>query len=203
MSILHQYLLDYGYPTLFVVVLLESLGIPGPGQALLITASLLAAHGKLDITAVLATSIAGTVLGGCVGYGIGTRGGHALILRFGRLLKIGEPELLRRERSFDRYGFWFVLGARFFEVLRQIQGIVAGAVEMSFRRFFVANLLGGILWSLVWGLGSWKLGRQIHSYDDLTEKAGLIVVVLTVGVLLLLLSVYVRHRWRGRDADGR
>jgi membrane protein DedA with SNARE-associated domain len=199
MSVLHQYLLAYGYPTLFVVVLLESLGIPGPGQALLITASLLAAHGKLNIEAVLGTAIAGTTLGGMIGYWIGTRGGHVLILRFGRFLKIGEPELLRLERSFDRYGFWFVLVARFFEVLRQIQGIVAGAVEMSLRRFILANFLGGVLWTLVWGLGSWKLGRQIHSYDDLTEKAGSIVVVLTLGVLLVLFGIYLKHRWRGRD----
>ncbi|HEX4301138.1 MAG TPA: DedA family protein [Gammaproteobacteria bacterium] len=203
MSVFHQYLLDYGYPTLFVVVLLESLGIPGPGQALLIAAALLASHGKLDIVAVLATSIAGTVLGGCVGYWIGTRGGRKLILRFGRYLRVGEPELLKLEASFARYGFWFVLVARFFEVMRQIQGIVAGAVEMPFRRFFLANLLGGALWSLAWGLGSWKLGRQIHSYDSLTEKAGLIVVVLTLAVLLVLLGIYVRHRWRGRSLDRR
>ncbi|HEY1773341.1 MAG TPA: DedA family protein [Gammaproteobacteria bacterium] len=198
MSVLHHYLLEYGYPALFVVVLLESLGVPGPGQALLITAALLAAHGKLDIGMVLGTAVVGTTLGGMIGYWIGRRGGHALILRFGRLIKIGEPELLRLEASFERYGMWFVLVARFFEVLRQIQGIVAGAVEMSFRRFFLANLAGGILWSLTWGLGSWKLGRQIHSYDDLTDKAGLIVVALSVGVLLVLLGIYVRHRWRGQ-----
>ena len=201
MSVLHHYLLEYGYWALFVVVLLESLGIPGPGQALLIAAALLAAHGKLDISLVLTTAIVGTTVGGMIGYWIGRRGGHALILRFGRFLKIGEPELQRLETSFERYGFWFVLLARFFEVLRQIQGIVAGTVEMSFRRFFIANLGGGILWSLAWGLGSWKLGRQIHSYDDLTDKAGLIVVALSLGVLLVLLGVYLRHRWRGRGSS--
>ena len=198
MSILHQYLLDYGYPILFVVVLLESLGIPGPGQALLITAALLAAHGKLNITAVLTTAIVGTTLGGMIGYWIGRKGGRALILRFGRYVRIGEPELDRLEHSFARYGLWFVLVARFFEVLRQIQGIVSGAVEMPLRRFLLANLLGGVLWSLVWGLGSWKLGRQIHSVDDLTDKAGLVVVVLMFGVLLVALGIYVRHRWRGK-----
>jgi membrane protein DedA with SNARE-associated domain len=199
MSVLHHYLLEYGYTALFVVVLLESLGIPGPGQALLIAASLLAAHGKLDISLVLATSVVGTTLGGMIGYWIGRRGGHRLILRFGRFLKIGEPELLKLEAYFERYGLWFVLLARFFEVLRQIQGIVAGTVEMSFRRFFIANLAGGVLWSLVWGLGSWKLGRQIHSYDDLTDKAGLIVVALSMGALLVLLGIYLRHRWRARS----
>ncbi|HSN18948.1 MAG TPA: DedA family protein [Gammaproteobacteria bacterium] len=200
MSVLHRYLLDYGYPILFVVVLLESLGIPGPGQALLITAALLAAHGKLSIGAVLATSIVGTTLGGVIGYWIGRKGGRALILRFGRYIRIGEPELDRLESSFGSYGLWFVLVARFFEVLRQIQGIVAGTVEMPFRRFFLANLGGGVLWSAVWGFGSWKLGRQIHNVDDLTDKAGLIVVVLGFGVLLVLLGMYVRRRWRGKGA---
>src|SRR5882724_203175 len=178
MPLLHQYLLDYGYPILFVVVMLESLGIPGPGQALLITAALLAAHGKLDITAVLATSIVGTTLGGCIGYWIGRRGGRVLILRFGRYVRVGEPELQRLEKSFGTYGIGFVSFARFFEVLRQIQGIVAGTVDMPFRRFFLANLFGGVLWSAVWGLGSWRLGRQIHNVDDLTDKAGLLFVLL-------------------------
>jgi membrane protein DedA with SNARE-associated domain len=199
MSLLQQYLLDYGYLTLFVVVLLESLGIPGPGQALLITAALLAAHGRLDISAVLGTAVIGTTLGGCIGYWIGRNGGRRLILRFGRYVRVGEPELLRLEASFASYGLWFVLFARFFEVLRQIQGIVAGAVDMPFRRFFIANLLGGALWSLVWGFGSWKLGRQIRDYDNLTDKAGIVVVALTLAVLLVLFGIYVRHRWRGRD----
>ena len=202
MSLLHQYLLDYGYPILFVVVLLESLGIPGPGQALLITAALLAAHGKLDITLVLATAVAGSTLGGMVGYWIGRRGGRALILRFGRYVRIGEPELERLEAGFGRYGLWFVLFARFFEVLRQIQGIVAGAVEMPFRRFLLANLGGGLLWSLLWGLGSWKLGRQIHSVDDVTEKAGLVVVSLALGASLVLAGIYLRHRWRRGGGRG-
>lgn len=201
MSFLHRYLLDYGYPILFVVVLLESLGIPGPGQALLITAALLAAHGKLSISAVLATSIVGTTLGGLIGYWIGRKGGRALILRFGRYLRIGEPELDRLEGYFASYGLWFVLVARFLEVLRQIQGIVAGTVEMPFRRFFVANLMGGILWSAVWGFGSFKLGRQIRNVDDLTDKAGLIVVVLGLGVLLVVVGIYMRHRWRGKSSS--
>jgi membrane protein DedA with SNARE-associated domain len=67
---------------------------------------------------------------------------------------------------------------------------------MPLRRFLLANLGGSLLWSLVWGLGSWKLGRQIHSVDDITEKAGLVVVMLTLGVLLVAFGMYMRHRWQ-------
>jgi membrane protein DedA with SNARE-associated domain len=196
MSSLEHYLIDYGYPTLFIVVLLESFGIPGPGQALLITAAILAAHGKLNIIAVLVTAFTGTALGGCIGYWLGRRRGRQLILRFGRYVRIGEPELKRLEDGFDRYGIWFVGVARFFEVLRQLQGIVAGIVEMRFRLFFAANAVGSALWCAVWGLGSWRLGRQIQSYDDLSEKAGTVFVVMLILVLLVLLGMYVRHHWK-------
>jgi membrane protein DedA with SNARE-associated domain len=199
---LERYLIDYGYPTLFLVVLLESFGIPGPGQALLITAAILAAHGKLNIVAVLLTAFTGTALGGCIGYWIGRRGGRHLILRFGRYVRIGEPELERLEHSFDRYGIWFVGVARFFEVLRQLQGIVAGIVEMRFRLFFIANAVGSALWCAVWGLGSWRLGRDIQSYDDLSEKAGTVFVVMLILVLLVLLGMYVKHRWKDRGPGG-
>lgn len=196
---LEHYLIDYGYPTLFVVVVLESFGVPGPGQALLITAALLASHGKLNIAAVLLTAFVGSALGGTIGYWIGSRGGRRLILKFGRYIRVGEPELLRLEAGFDCYGFWFVLFARFFEVLRQIQGIVAGTVEMSLQRFLVANFLGAALWTGVWGFGAWRFGRQVHSYDDLVDKAGIIFVVLLMGVLLVLLGIYMRHHWKPRS----
>src|SRR6201986_3437240 len=112
---------------------------------------------------VLPPAVVGPPRGGIIGYWIGRKGGRALILRFGRSVRIGEPELDRLEDSFARYRIWFVLFARFFQVLRQIQGIVAGTVEMPLRRFLLINLLGGVLWTLVWGLGSWKLGPQIHN----------------------------------------
>lgn len=199
---LHQYLIEYGYAALFVVVMLESLGIPGPGQTLIIAAALLASEGRLNIVfVVIAAWIAGT-LGGCIGYWIGRRGGHALILRFGKFLHIGEPRLQRLEARFARYGFWFVLVARFLEVLRQLQGIIAGTVEMPFRRFFAANLLGALLWAAAWGLGAWKLGHQIKKYDYFLEKGSTALVAVVIAVMLVLFGIYLYHQRRGRPHRG-
>lgn len=193
----HEFLRDYGYVMLFCVVLAESFGIPAPGQTLLIATALLAAHGELNIVAVLSSAFIGTALGGIIGYGIGTYGGRRVILRFGRFVRIGKPELRRIEDAFARHGIWFVTLARFFEVFRQLNGIVAGTVGMPLRGFLLANFAGAALWTGVWGYGSWRLGRQMESFANLTEKAGALVVALTLAVLLVALGIYVSHRWRG------
>ena len=190
----HEFLRDYGYVMLFCVVLAESFGIPAPGQTLLIATALLAAHGDLNIGIVLTSAFMGTALGGIIGYGIGQYGGRRVILRFGRYVRIGKPELRRLEDSFTRYGMWFVVAARFFEVLRQLNAIVAGTVGMPLRRFLLSNFAGAALWVGVWGYGSWKLGKQMENYSDVIQKASALVVVLTLAVLLALLGVYIKHR---------
>ena len=195
---MHEFLRDYGYAALFCVVLVENFGIPAPGQTLLITAAVLAAQGKLNITAVLLTAFGAAFLGACIGYWIGKRGGRRLVLRFGRYVRIGEPELQRMEAGFSRYSGWFVSFARFFEVLRQLNGVVAGIAGMRLKYFLPANAAGAALWTGVWGLASWRLGRDIHGYESFTEKVGGVFVFLFIGVLLVLLGIYLRHRWNNR-----
>lgn len=195
---LHAFLIDYGYVALFCVVLVENAGIPAPGQTLLITAAVLASQGKLNLAAVLSVSALAAFIGACIGYWIGVKGGRRLIQRFGRYLRIGEPELARLETRFARYGIGFVLFARFFEVLRQLNGVVAGITRMPLRYFLPANALGAVLWTLAWGYGSWRLGRHIHGYEDFSEAAGSIFVILLIAALLVLLALFVRSRVRGR-----
>lgn len=199
---LHELLRDYGYAALFCVVLVENFGIPAPGQTLLITAAVLAAQGRLNLAAVLVDSSIAAIIGACVGYWIGVKGGRKLVLRFGRYVRIGEPELQRMESGFSRYSGWFVTFARFFEVLRQLNGVVAGIAGMPLKYFMPANIAGALLWTGVWGLGSWRLGRQIKDYESLTEKAGSIFVLFFIGVLIVLLALYLRHRWKGRRGPG-
>ena len=146
------YLTHYGYAAIFLVIFIESFGVPAPGQTLLIAAGLLAVHGKLNITLVLLTAFLAAVTGDSCGYWIGYLGGHRLILRFGKYVHVGEPQVRRMEAAFKKYGGWFVTFARFFEVLRQVNGIVAGAAAMPFRRFLLFNATGALLWAGVWGL---------------------------------------------------
>lgn len=191
---LHDFLRDYGYLALFLVVLVENFGIPAPGQTLLIATAVLAAQGKLSIVLVLGLCFSAAFIGDCIGYWIGLKGGRRLMLRFGRYVRVGEPEVARMEASFEKYGIWFVAFARFFEVLRQLNGIVAGTAGMHLRSFLIWNAVGAALWTGIWGFGSWRLGHHIQEYEDLIEEAGNVFMVVAIGALLVLLILFVRHR---------
>lgn len=194
MDVFQHYLHEYGYAALFLVVLVEGFGFPAPGQTLLIAASVLAAHGKLNLAGVLVAAWSAAVCGNSIGYWIGQQGGRRLILRYGRYVRIGRIQLRRMEVSFTRYGMWFVSFARFFEVLRQLNGVVAGTSGMPFGKFTFANMLGAALWTGVWGLASWSLGRDIRGYEDIFEKTGMIFVLLTALLIVVAVAVVLRRR---------
>jgi membrane protein DedA with SNARE-associated domain len=199
MHFLHQYLNDYGYVALFLFILVESLGIPAPGQTILIATAVLAAQGKLNIAAVLGIAFTAAFVGNIAGYLIGVNGGHRLVMRFGRYVRFGAPQLRRVEQLFERYGIWFVLFARFFEVLRQLNGIVAGTAGMRFRSFLLPNALGAALWVSAWGLGGWHLGQHIHEYEDLFEETGTAALAMAIVGLTVILALLLRFRWRKRQ----
>ena len=157
---------QYGYAAIFVMVALEALGMPVPGESGLIGSALLAARGDLSIGGVLACVWAGAVLGDSLGYLIGRLAGRALILRFGKYIGLSDERLAAIEALFRRRGATIVVTARFVVVLRQLNGIVAGSLNMPWPKFLLANATGGLLWTLAWGLGAYfaaeSLGALAH-----------------------------------------
>ena len=199
LQLLEPYLAHYGYVVLFAVIFVESFGLPAPGQTLLIAAAVLASHGKLNILLVLLSAFGAAVLGDSLGYWIGYFGGHRLILRFGRYLRIGKPQVQRMEANFAKYGGWFVTFARFFEVLRQVNGLMSGMAAMRFRRFLLFNAAGALLWTGVWGLGTFYLGRHLRRYAGFFDEVSLyfiLALVILLGALMWYLLVHGRRRRR-------
>lgn len=179
----------YGYPAVFLTILVEGVGIPAPGQTILIAAALSAAHGHLSIVWVLILAFLGAGLGNSLGYLFGRWGGRALLAR----LKVRGDHLARLEELFRRYGGGLVLVARFFDGLRQLNGLVAGMLELPWRVFTGFNLLGAVLWTGVWGLGTYWLDRDISMVHQIFAKIGPVAVVLTL-VGFVALMVYLFHQ---------
>ena len=189
-------LIRYGYLALLLAILVEGFGIPAPGQTLLMAASIDAARGKLNMVWVLAFALAAAVVGNAIGYAVGRWGGHPLLKRLG----VQENRLARIEDRFARNGPGILLIARFFDGLRQLNGIVAGLLEMPWRRFAFWNLLGGIAWVGVWGLGIYFLGRRMAFLRSNFKRVEPLVVALTIAAVVGLLVYLLTQRRNKKGA---
>jgi membrane protein DedA with SNARE-associated domain len=166
-------LLDqYGYLAIAGLILLEDFGVPAPGETVLIAGAIYAGAGRLNIVAIIVLAVAAAVVGDNIGYLIGRFGGRTLVHRFGRYVFLTPRRLDAAERFFTRHGGKVVTIARFIELLRQTNGIIAGLSDMSWRKFLAFNALGAVLWVGTWaGLGDLAgnnitaIYEQIHRYQ--------------------------------------
>ena len=194
---LEPFVREYGAAAVMVILTFESLGLPLPGESLLILASVLAGRGELSLPFLMLAAWAGAVMGDNIGYLIGRRLGRILIIRYGAKIGITADRLTQVEAVFGRYGSVTVAFARFVNVLRQLNGVVAGMLKMDWRRFLFFNALGGALWVSVWTLTGFYLGAHVSDIKAVAhdlERAG---AILGLGVLLAALVFgFLRFRHR-------
>ncbi|HEY0212537.1 MAG TPA: DedA family protein [Paenirhodobacter sp.] len=157
-----QTLHSYGVPVIFGDLFLESLGMPLPGETLLLLAGTLAAKGELALVPLWLVAFAAAVLGDNAGYLIGRRLGRPAVLRHGARIGLTEARLARVEGVIHRHGMLIVATARFVAVLRQLNGVAAGTAGMPWGRFIVANTIGAALWVSVWIGAAWWFGVDAH-----------------------------------------
>ncbi|MFI0980314.1 DedA family protein [Streptomyces sp. NPDC021093] len=133
-----------------VVIGVESLGIPLPGEIVLVSSALLASqHGEINPYILGACATAGAIIGDSIGYAIGRKGGRPLLAWMGNKFPkhFGETQIAMAERSFQKWGMWAVFFGRFVALLRIFAGPLAGVLRMPYWKFLIANVLGGIVWA--------------------------------------------------------
>src|SRR5262245_14898056 len=192
MAVTHE-LETYGLILLFVLVAVESSGIPVPGETALIAAGVLAAGGRFNIVEVIAVAAIAAIVGDSIGYWIARTGGRRAIGKI-PIARDTLPKLLPRgERFFERHGPKTVVIGRFVAGLRVTVAWLAGISHMPWGRFVFYNAIGGILWATTIGLVAYYFG---NAAIDAVEKYGLIAV----GVIIVLAILgFFGHRWfRGR-----
>jgi undecaprenyl-diphosphatase len=186
---------NLGYPILFALIAIETMGIPVPGETALVTAAIVAARGRLDITLVIALAAAAAILGDNVGFAIGRRFGRRLLLWDGgpfprhrrRLIEVGEP-------FFQRHGAKAVFLGRWATGLRITAAWLAGANRMPWPTFLFWNALGGIAWAASVGLLAYYAGHTAETIVTTAGWAGAAAVVLAV------VGIYTAARLRRRRA---
>lgn len=178
---------NYGLPVLFVVVFLESFGLPLPGETALIFFAVAASQGHYSITAVVILAALAAILGDNAGYWlIGKRGGIALLERWRWLRERTVAGRDRLVRLMQRYGAWLVFFGRFVAFLRYTVAWAAGLAGMPWWKFFAANALGGVLWAGLVGFGSYYGGKAaVASIERYSEYAVLTLLALGIGAVVV------------------
>lgn len=195
----------WGYGLIFGAMLLESAGLPLPGETVTLMGGYAAGSGQMHLAGVIAAAATGAILGDNIGYWVGRRLGWRLILAVGRLLRQRPEQLEQLRHDFLRHAAQSVLLGRFVAVLRVMAGPMAGAVGMPYRRFLWANAAGAVLWAGTMASLAWLGGRWIP-FDRMLEG----VVEFGLGALLLLLIVLLLPRvlswaeqWLAKDQGPR
>ena len=175
----------YGYWAVFVGIALENTGIPLPGETIVIVGGFLAGSGELNYGLVLATAIAGAVLGDSFGYWIGRTGGWQLLVKIGRIFRIQEQQLEQAKDRYSENAFQAVFFGRFITILRIFAGPLAGITRMPYEQFLLCNFGGAAVWattivSLSYFLGKAVALEQIVSWIAQVGVAALLLVIAVV-----------------------
>ena len=185
----------YGYLIVFFGVMMESAGVPLPGETVLLLSGALAHRGVLDFGAVLVVGALGAVIGDQIGYWAGRLGGRPFVLRWGRYVFVTPERLGRAEAFFDRHGGKAVFLARFVTGLRVFGALVAGTSSMPWGRFALYNALGGTIWAAA----AVSLGYFLWASISLVEHwAGRVSLSLIAALALALLLRWI-YRKTSRD----
>jgi membrane protein DedA with SNARE-associated domain len=187
---------EYGAAAVMGIILLEALGVPAPGETLLVFASALAGRGELSWPTLFAAAWGGAVIGDNIGFAIGRYAGRGLILRYGARIGLSAERLGKVESVFKKYGPMTVALARFVAFLRQLNGPVAGTLNMDWRRFLLFEALGAALWVSAWMLFGYYVGEHASTVIGFARKfwpAALVLAGLAV-VGVLVFRVRARQR---------
>jgi membrane protein DedA with SNARE-associated domain len=168
----------YGYAAIFAVIALENVGLPVPGETILITSGIFAAttH-ELNVVGIVIAAAVAAFAGSVAGFMLGRYGERHVLHRLG----LDERDLRLGRYLFQRFGGRVVFVARFIAFLRSLAGLLAGANAMPLKRFVIASGLGALAWSAIFGFAAYALGREIEVLSVRTAVA--------LGVLVLLAAI--------------
>jgi membrane protein DedA with SNARE-associated domain len=156
----------YGHWVIFCLVMLESMGVPMPGETALVTAAVYAGSShRLDIVSVVTAAAAGAIIGDNIGYSVGRRFGLPLLAKHGHYVHLTAARLKLGQYLFLRYGGAIVFFGRFFAFLRTFAALLAGVNRYHWKGFLFFNAVGGIVWAMIFGFGGYFFGDAIEHFS--------------------------------------
>ncbi len=189
-----------GYPLVFLVLLIESVGIPSPSEISLIAAGVLASEGKVSLWLVIVVGWLGSLAGAHIAYFIAKRGGRALILKYGTKVGLTDERLQVAEKFFHGRGDVAVLVGRLISGVRAIISYPAGLFDMPYPRFLVFTAIGALLWPMLAVGAGYLVGP--HYKVLFTWLSRFWIAILAIGAVALSAYIVWRRRQRKKRVEG-
>lgn len=168
-----------GYLSVFLLITLENLGLPLPGETVLVGAAIYAGQThQLDIIFIIFAAASGGALGGTIGFWLGRIFGPMLTDKYGKLIGLTPRRIILGEYLFKKWGGLIIFLGRFVALLRVLAAILAGLNHFDPLRFFIFNAAGALLWSMIFGCGGYFFGSAIH------QIAGPIGWIILISVII-------------------
>ena len=190
---LESFVRHYGAFAVMPILAVEAIGAPVPGETLLVFASVLAGRGEMSLPSLLFFAWVGSVLGDNLGYLIGSKLGRGTILRYGSKVGLTNERFNKIELRYVRHGSMTVLFARFVSILRQLNGITAGVLGMSWWRFALLDAVGSALWVMVWVFGPAYFSEHLTLIIRLANHTNVVVSFLVAIGLALVIAYFIRR----------
>lgn len=179
LEILRTAVVHYGYWAVAVVLLLENIGLPLPGETILLAASFAAfSQRELQLSWIIVVATIMTTIGGSLGFAVGHYGGRPLLEKYSRLFRVSPETLTRGENLFARYGGVTIFFARFVFGLRLIAGPLAGVLRMPSRTFLIFNFLGAAAWVTVISSAGYLFGQHLGRLDRVLGRFDIALLIL-------------------------
>ncbi len=162
-----QFVLDWGYLGIFVMMAFESTALPIPAEVVIPPAAFWASQGHFNLALVIVAATAGSWAGSTASYWIAYKLGRPLVTRYGRFVLLSPPKIEATDGWFDTYGAGGIFVARLLPGIRHLISIPAGLFRMPFARFSLMTILGAGLFNgaLAW-FGMRVLGDQPSLMKD-------------------------------------
>lgn len=186
-----------GYITVFITMVMESMVLPVPSEAVMPFAGFLIADGKFTFILVVVISTLGSLTGSLISYAIGYYGEKALIHKYGKFLLLDADELEATDRFFNKYGDITIFICRFIPVVRHLISIPAGIAEMNIWKFVLFTVIGAGLWNTFLAF----VGFNLRSNWEAVMKYSKVIDVFVLLILALLIAYYIYKHLKKRGKN--
>ena len=188
---LSSFIAGYGLVAVFVLMVVESCGIPFPSEVIMPTAGVLAATGHMNLIAAIVAGAAANLVGSLIAYGLAARFGEPFLLGPGRYIGIRRHHLEMADGWFRRWGLVAVLVGRCLPAVRTYISFPAGLARVDLARFSILTFVGALPWCAALALVGYELGRN---YERISAPLGKVAIVIAFLVAIVVVVWYLRGR---------